>query len=394
MPVRILHILHSFSAGGLENGVVHIINGSPAHLEHELCFLTRGGEFLQRLNRPVPYHEFHKEAGRDLRLILKIASHIRERRVDIVHTRNWAAFDGFMAACLNPGVALIHGEHGRDMGDPEGLNRRRNLLRRGLAFRARKFVAVSTDLCRWLSQTVGISKEKILHIPNGVDTTRFLPNRNRDLRCKLGIAPNEFVVGTISRLDPVKNQEGLIRAVESINQGSNKVRLVMVGDGPHLPVLKGLIEQKPFSPSPILAGYDPRPEDYYGIFDLFALNSFAEGMSNTLMEAMASGLPIVCTPVGANSELVVDGVNGTHVRVGDYDQLAQVIAGFASNREMGRRFGIESRALIERRFSLSAMLQGYNSLYESTAALSVHPAVKRCDSLAEDVKEGKIGTAE
>ena len=174
-PIRIMHVLHAFSAGGLENGIVNIINGSPDHFAHELCLLANSGEFINRLTRPVVVHEMNKKTGNGLRIIFQLRELFRSRNLDIIHTRNWAAFDGVMAACLAPHPVLIHGEHGRDITDPDGLVYRRNVARRLLAFRARKFVAVSKNLYKWLQQTVRIPTRKLAFIPNGVDTDRFSP---------------------------------------------------------------------------------------------------------------------------------------------------------------------------------------------------------------------------
>src|SRR5262249_52552134 len=160
-PIRILHVLHSFSAGGLENGVVNIINRSPEHLEHELCFLSTAGEFLQRLSKPVRYYELKKRPGNDLRAIFRLGQFFGENKFDIVHTRNWGALDGVAAACLSPRLTVIHSEHGREIADPAGLNRKRILVRRALAFRPKKFVAVSRDLQRWLELQVGIRPNKL-----------------------------------------------------------------------------------------------------------------------------------------------------------------------------------------------------------------------------------------
>src|SRR5262245_35519821 len=163
--IRILHVLHAFSAGGLENGLVNIINRSPEHLVHELCLLSKSGEFVERLTRPVVVHEMNKKSGNGMGIILELRKLFRTRDVDIVHTRNWAAFDGVLAACLTPKPVLIHGEHGRDVADPNGKVYRRNLARRLLAFRARKYVAVSKDLYTWLKQTVRIPANKLAFIP-------------------------------------------------------------------------------------------------------------------------------------------------------------------------------------------------------------------------------------
>src|SRR5262245_2976750 len=315
--VRILHVLHTFSAGGLENGIVNIINRSPDHLIHELCFLSRGGEFLRRINRPIIFHELNKKCGNDVRLILRLRQLFKTRRVDVVHTRNWGAFDAFFAACLTAKPVLVHGEHGRDISDIEGLIYRRNFARRLFSFRAKKYVAVSRDLYRWLKDTVNIPERKLVLIPNGVDTTRFYPGRESAMRAELGIADNEFVVGTIGRLDPIKNYEGVIDAVRSVNREGHKIRLIICGDGPNKTRIEDRLRSSPIVPEPLLLGYRPDVDRLYRMFDVFVLNSFGEGMSNTLLEAMASRLPIVCTAVGGNVELISNRQTGIVIKAGD-----------------------------------------------------------------------------
>jgi sugar transferase (PEP-CTERM/EpsH1 system associated) len=366
-PTTVLHVMHAFSHGGLENGVVNIINESPAHFVHELCFLSEGGDFLQRLKRPVRYHELHRREGNSLELILKLRNLFRRPDIDVVHTRNWATFDGVLAACLTPNRPLIHSEHGRDMSDPHGVVKRRNVARRILSFRPSKFVAVSQDLYRWLQDTVRVPHRKLMLIQNGVDTERFRPQRNVELRRQLGIGEDEFVVGTIGRLDTIKNHEGLIEAVKDINQGNRKVRLVIVGEGPNRPALEALVTAFPAKPAPLLAGYKPDIETYYGMFDSFVLNSHAEGMSNTLLEAMACELPVVCTSVGGNTELVVDGVRGTLIPAAADAKLASAILSYVESPQLRRTHGTNARRFVEEHFSLARMVRQYVELYESVA---------------------------
>src|SRR5436853_6798080 len=354
--IRILHVLHAFSHGGLENGIVNIINRSPDHLVHELCFLHRGGEFLQRLERPVRYYELHKRPGNDVRLIVRLRELFRQSNVDLVHPRNWAGFDGVLAACLTLRPAVIHSEHGRDIADPDGKNRRRNLARRAMAFRTSKFIAVSRDLYRWLKGTVRIPEEKLLCIPNGVDTDRFRPGRNLQLRRSWGIAEEEFIVGAVGRLDPIKNHAGLVSAVRSLQLTGYKVRLVIAGDGPERVKIEKLLASS-FVQRPILLGARSDVAELYRAFDLFVLNSFAEGMSNTLLEAMASGLPTVCTAVGGNIELVANRERGILVAPGDDHALEQAIRGYMTSPEIGRIHGANASRFVGQYFSLDQMIQ-------------------------------------
>jgi len=362
-PKKVLHILHAFSHGGLENGIVNIINGSPPDIEHELCLLTTAGEFVSRLHKPVRYYELRKRRGNSLGTILQLRRIILHSRADIVHTRNWGAFDGVIAALFCPGVKLLHGEHGRDMADPLGLNRRRNLLRRLFSPRVRKFTTVSEDLAAWLSGKVGIRRDKILLIRNGVDTEQYHPHRDSGLRGELGIDEGDFVVGTLGRLDPVKNHAGLIKAFATLSKGIRAALLVIVGDGPEKANLENLIRTLGISPSPILTGYRSDVARFYGLFDVFVLNSFAEGMSNTLLEAMSSGLPVICTPVGANVELIKDPDRGRFVPVGDEARLAEALREFAHSPDLRTGTGLNAREYVEKFHSLSEMIRQYSELY-------------------------------
>lgn len=362
-PIKVLHILHAFSHGGLENGIVNIINGSPPDLEHELCLLTTAGEFVDRLKKAVRYYELLKQPGNSLKTILQLRRVIRESGADIVHTRNWGAFDGVIGACLCPGVTLFHGEHGRDISDPQGLNPRRNLLRRLFSPRIRKFTTVSEDLAHWLRKKVGIPNNKIILIRNGVDTERFRPHRDPELRKELGIADDAFVIGTIGRLDPVKNHEGLIQAFASLARKVHNIRLVIVGDGPERQNLDRLILIHHVSPATILTGYRSDIDRFYGVFDVFVLNSFAEGMSNTLLEAMSSALPVVCTPVGANTDLIEDGIRGKLIPAGNEGRLVEALNEYWCSPELRFAAGMNARKFVENFYTLSQMISQYSVLY-------------------------------
>jgi glycosyltransferase involved in cell wall biosynthesis len=214
-----------------------------------------------------------------------------------------------------------------------------------------------------LIETVRIPSRKLLLIRNGVDTRSYRIRRDPDLRHELGIQDGEFVVGAIGRLDPVKNHEGLIRAATLLGRERPGIRLVIVGDGPERAKVEKSIRTLGNKARPILTGYRSDVERFYGVFDVFVLNSFAEGMSNTLLEAMASALPVVCTRVGGNVELVEDQVRGTLVEAGDDCGLVQRLKTYFDSRDLMRRHGDEARRHVEENLSLSIMVQRYVELY-------------------------------
>ena len=174
------------------------------------------------------------------------------------------------------------------------------------------------------------------------------------------------VVGAVGRLDPIKNHEGLLRVVRSLQISGHKVRLAMAGDGPERSKIESLL-RSPFDPKPLLLGMCSNTEHVYRCFDLFVLNSLAEGMSNTLLEAMASGLPAVCTAVGGNVELLAGRERGILVGAKDEAALTEAIRGYMTSPEMGRTHGSNARRFITQHFSLEQMIQRYAGLYESVA---------------------------
>jgi len=366
MKLKILHILHSLQVGGLENGVVNLINRlEPERFEHAICCITTSGPMAERLERPVEIHELGKGAGGDYLLPLKIARVVREVKPHIVHTRNWGTIDGVIAARLAGVRCVIHGEHGREATDPGGTNGRRNRVRRLLNPLVSRFVTVSEDLRTWLVDQVGIPREKVVHIMNGVDTDRFVPPLDKGAaKARFGIDPNAFVVGTVGRLDPVKDQQTLVRAFGTLCREKGRgAELLLIGSGPEEQMLRRLAEELGVAESVHFMGERRDIPELLQAMDVFVLPSIAEGISNTILEAMSCGLPVVATRVGGNVELVTSGVTGALFDPGHYDSLADILQGFHGDSSCRADYGELARREAEVKFSLATMVSRYDQLY-------------------------------
>ncbi|WP_306533876.1 TIGR03088 family PEP-CTERM/XrtA system glycosyltransferase [Geobacter sp.] len=369
MRIKILHILHSLQVGGLENGVVNLINRlDPERFEHAICCITSSGPMAERLVRPVEIHELGKGAGGDYLLPLKIAKVVREVKPHIVHTRNWGTIDGVIAARLAGVRCVIHGEHGREATDPGGTNGRRNRVRRLLHPLVTRFVTVSDDLRTWLVDQVGIPGEKVIHIMNGVDTERFAPAQDKGAtKVRFGLNPDSFVVGTVGRLDPVKDQQTLVRAFDALcGEKGRHSDLLLIGSGPEEDKLRRLADELNMGGSVHFMGERRDIPELLQAMDVFVLPSLAEGISNTILEAMACGLPVVATRVGGNLELVEDGVSGHLFAVGDLAGLAGTMCDYSDDPEQRLQLGARGRALAEQEISLAGMVQKYENLYRMT----------------------------
>jgi sugar transferase (PEP-CTERM/EpsH1 system associated) len=263
----------------------------------------------------------------------------------------------------------VHGEHGRDMFDLHGKNWKYNLLRRTARPFVSRYVAVSKDLANWLRETVHVPERKISQIYNGVDSVKFQPRHGLD-RTGLpkGFAgPDSLVIGSVGRMAEVKNFPSLVRAFMCLASVSSdmadRVRLVIVGDGVARQACLDLLDQSGLSKLAWLPGERSDVAEIMRSLDVFVLPSLNEGISNTILEAQASGLPVIATRVGGNVELVEENVNGLLVEPNDEEGLARALQGYFENPALSKRHGAIARSRVEHAFSIPAMVQSYETVY-------------------------------
>lgn len=369
----IAHVVFRFDVGGLENGVVNLINRLPAgRFRHAVVAMTEVSEFRRRVQRDdVSFHALHKPPGQGLRIAPRMASLLRSLRPDIVHTRNLGALEMQLPAWWAGAPVRIHGEHGWDSNDPDGRSLSCRLTRRLYRPLVHRYVALSRHLQSYLVDGVGVPPTRIAQIYNGVDTQRFRPAAGG----RAGIEGSPFkgaetwCVGTVGRMQHIKNQvllaNAFVRALELAPQARAELRLIIAGDGPELGAVQAVLRDAGVLPLAWLAGRRDDVPDVLRGLDAFALPSRAEGVSNTILEAMASGLPIVATAVGGNVELLDEGVTGRLVPSDDIEAMARAILEDFGDRHAARERGRRARAMVERRFSLDAMVGAYADLYES-----------------------------
>ncbi len=373
-----MHVLHSLRIGGLENGAINLINQLDGdRFEHAICCIDSSGPMAERLARPVQIITLEKGDKRDYLLPFKIAPIIRKLRPDIVHTRNWGTIDGVVAARLAGVRSVIHGEHGREAGDLTGGNTRRRRIRKALNPLVKHFVTVSEELKTWLIKEVGIPEGKITRIMNGVNTERYFPAHNKMLaKGRLGLDPGSFIIGTVGRLDPVKDHETLIRACARLiaqcglmARKATTIKVLIVGSGPLEGKLRSFAAELGIQDSVLFLSERNDIPEILQAMDVFVLSSLAEGISNTILEAMASGLAVVATRVGGNGELVDGGRTGFLLPAGDDSALAHTLTGYINNPEMVKKHGKNSRAKAETEFSLGEMVEAYGKLYRSIGGI-------------------------
>ena len=372
-PPLVLHLVYRFDTGGLENGVVNLINHMPAiAYRHMVVALTDVTDFRQRLHDPsVPCIALHKHPGQGAQLYPKLWRLLREHRPAIVHTRNLAALEMQPVAWAARIPGRIHGEHGRDVSDLDGSNPKYQRMRRLYAPFVQRFVALSQDLQGYLVDRVGTAPARVEQIYNGVDAQRFCPTAGGVPEPIAGcpFSPTDhWLVGTVGRMQTVKHQTLLVRSfVLALQQQSSlreRLRLVLVGDGPLRAHAQALLMESGVADLAWLPGVrDDVPAVMRGLH-AFVLPSLAEGVSNTILEAMACGLPVVATRVGGNAELVRHGETGLLVPSDDVAAMTQALCQLARQPQKAERMGAAGRRAVEQRFSLQAMVGAYQALYD------------------------------
>ncbi|MEO8754298.1 MAG: TIGR03088 family PEP-CTERM/XrtA system glycosyltransferase [Casimicrobiaceae bacterium] len=368
----VVHIVHRFAVGGLENGVVNLVNRLPAQAwRHKIIALTDiDPAFASRIERDdVELIALGKGPGHAIPLYPRLFSLLRSWRPAVVHTRNLAALEAVIPAWAAGVPVRVHGEHGRDVDDLHGTRVRYQRVRRLYRPFVGRYVALSPDLADYLHARVGVPATRIEQIYNGVDIVRF--RRAQDGRGALAGCPFTdpalWLVGTVGRMESVKDQTNLARAfviaVSACPDARARMRLVLVGDGHLRRDAEAILIAAGVRDLAWFAGERADvPAMLCGI-DCFVLPSLAEGVSNTILEAMACGLPVIATAVGANAELVEDGVTGRIVPAADSDALAHALLAYFDDPVRAARDGVAGAGRAERNFSLERMVDRYHRLY-------------------------------
>ncbi len=372
-PPLIVHIIHRLDVGGLENGLVNLINRMPYNrYRHAIICLEDYTDFRSRISRDdVDVFALHKRVGYDFSLYFKLYKLLRQLNPDVVHTRNLAALEAqFVAAAA--GIRLrIHSEHGRGMADLKGENFKYNLLRRVIYPFVGRFITVSKDLEAWLANRLGISPDRITQIYNGVDSDRFSTTSSQIIEhAPAGFFTEDaFVVGSVGRMEAIKDYPTLIRAfihlLKAMPDARENLRLVIVGDGNARKECLRMACESGFEKFIWLPGERSDIPNFMQNMGLFVLPSLGEGISNTILEAMSCGLPVVATRVGGNVELVDEAQSGTLIDPGDEIALKDALLKYYTEPELLEKYGKFARNKIETHFSMSAMVNNYMSVYDN-----------------------------
>jgi glycosyltransferase involved in cell wall biosynthesis len=366
--VRVTHVVFDLNGGGMETLVaamatkwhgtnvaisVITLSGRIGHVGEEVRDLV--DEFIvlspTRMSMLAP---------------TGLASAIRAIKPDVVHLHTGAWLKGVYAARLASVPTIIYTEHGREHDDPL-VNR----LQDRLAARWTDHVAaVSPRLSRYMSSAVGVEAGRVVMIPNGVDTDTFSPGRASDaLRKRLEIPDGAVVIGSVGRLVPVKAYSRLVESYAELRRrrpaGSPPLMLVIFGEGGDRAKIEATADRLGVRDGLRLPGWTNKPADAYRLLDIFAMTSLSEGMSISLMEAMACGIAPVVTDVGSNAEVLGPSLAAHAVCDVEGPSLTARINDLLEYPAERAAVGAESRARACSAHSLTRTLGDYERLYSA-----------------------------
>ena len=368
----IVHVIYRFDVGGLETLLAECIRRIPRQsYRHAIVCISGYSTFVEKIaGTGTPVYTLEKPAGLGLSAHFRLWKLLRRLRPTVLHTYCISAVE-YTATGVLAGVPVrLHSEHGRNLNEADGRNLKYNLLRRLMAPLMHSCVAVSPDLQSWLADVVRMPRSKIAGIANGVDTAKFSPGSMQlPLWPAHASPPNRFVIGTVGRVSEVKNQAALVDALalllDRFGESKLELSLSIIGDGPLLTPLKEKISALGITHRVWTPGSRNDIAEIMKTFSLFVLPSLSEAMPVALLEAMATGVPVVAPRVGGIPDIVKENMTGMLVDSQYAEYLVEAIAEYVQNPEMGRRHGAAGRKFVEQHHGIDQMVNQYLALYDA-----------------------------
>ena len=373
VPLDIVHVVENLDRGGLERMVIDLALAQQAagHRCRVVCLFEPGALAGELTSQGIAVHACRKRGGVDFAAVRGLRAQLRVAPSAVVHTHNANAHYHAVAATLGQRPArLINTRHG--MGAARPGSRGEWLYRRSM--RRTDLVAAVCEAARARFAAQGVRPRRgLLSVPNGIRVDAFAAaseDRRVSLRRVLDLPEGTRIVGSVGRLNPVKDQATLLRAFASLHADLPDTALVLVGDGAARAALQTLAASLGIESAVRLLGDRDDVSQLLQGFDVFALSSLSEGYSMALLEACASGLPIVATDVGGNREIVVDGRNGLLVPPSREAALADAIAAMLRDPARAAAFGAAGREWALREASTATMAARYDALYRGQAGIA------------------------
>ena len=365
---KVVHVTFDMQIGGAEQVINNLIeNTDPSKYEVSiLCLNQPIGPFgIQLREKGYKIKALNRKPGFDLSLVAQIRRFIAINNIDLLHCHQYTPYVyGVLGAAFTK-CNVIYTEHGRFHPDQRKL--KRVLMNPLLNLFTDYVTAISSATRESLVNFENFPRYKIKIVYNGIDDSKYQLPQNSKLNKALGLKENTHILGTVARLDSIKNHKMMIKALKNVHQTHPETCLIIVGDGPERKNLETLVSQLQLSSHVIFTGFREDAYLFYKIMDIFLLTSFSEGTAMTLLEAMASSLPCIVTNVGGNPEIVKDEETGFIIPNNDERAFAQKICMLLRHRDLMEKMEKTARKRFEENFTVDKMVQAYQEMYDGIA---------------------------
>ena len=365
VPPLVLSVFPTFAVGGAQVRFCALANRFGPRWRHAIVALDGRSECASRLGREVPFELLPSPARRGdnaMRNLPRIVSMLRSSRPDVLVTSNWGSMEWATGNLVPPRVRHLHMEDGFGPDESSGQLARR-VAARSIALRWSTVAVPSTTLLRVAKEAWRLPARRLRHIPNGIDLARFRPDGPADAAPSPGIGP---LVGTVAALRPEKNVGRLLRAAALLLREGTTLRLAVIGDGAERPRLEALAAELGIAGSVLFTGHAPDPAASYRSLDVFALSSDTEQMPFSVLEAMATGLPVAATDVGDVRAMLAE-ANLPHISALGDAALASALRPLLRDGALRSRVGEANRRKAERDYDQETMFRTYAALLDGEA---------------------------
>ena len=363
---RILHITFNMGFGGTEQVIRQLVKHLPLdrYSNEILCVDGAVGDIGQALKKQgITVHVLKRFPGFDWRLALDINKLIRNRGFTIVHCHQYTPWLYGWLASFGTGAKLVFTEHGRF--HPDSYRRKAWLVNRFLGATTSAIVAISKATGDALVKYEYLPRRRIEIIYNGIESVSVENTARLKVLDEFDLSADTRIIGTVARLDPVKNQDLILDAVSWLAQRVDKLHVVIVGDGPEREILEKRAKELGIENKVSFTGFISEPAHYLASMDIFLLPSFTEGASMTLLEAMSLGVPAVASRVGGSPEIIENSETGLLFDVDQPDRFIEHVSFLLEHPEKRKAIAENAKTRFAEKFSIYSFVSNYMALYES-----------------------------
>jgi glycosyltransferase involved in cell wall biosynthesis len=364
VKTSVMHITYDMRIGGTEMVIKNIIDGSDSKLFDMSIFCIESplGPFADELlNKGIKIDTHARQPGFDFSLVKAIRRHIQSNNINVIHCHQYTPWIYGVLAAIGTKTKVIFTEHGRFYPDSSSWKRKliNPLLNRFTA--ATTAISAATKDALVIYENFPASSVEVVY--NGIAAVTYDAQEVTRLKKHYLIADHELCLGTIARLDPIKNHTMMLKAFRQVIDAGVAAKLVIVGDGEERQNIEILIKDLDLSTQVILTGYEAKPQALLAMMDIYLLSSLSEGTSMTLLEAMSLGKPCVVTDAGGNPEIIKHPLNGLVSINDDATDFANSIIAIANHPDMSQKMSVANLQRFEQYFSFQTMCNNYKTRY-------------------------------